>query len=317
MNQHAAKSVRFGSSWSTQFRLTQAIGRGLSALIPVEATVKVIGPGGLSALGSAEIDICFLKSVNNEHRYRGKGLFAGSKPDTWLRTIAWLPQEDRFLFAVAPWIGLESFKEIAAKKPALKMKGGAAPFVLKEYGFSYDDIVSWGGRVGSMEHTSRAAKWAYACGELDAFFGDGSAHDFTAWDWVASHGYKFLDIDEKVMQSLESQGIRRNVTPSGFLPGISKTLNAVDDSHIVLSCSEKLDDEIAYNLAKAIEENKRAIELESVQLDYGPDVSVRILNQLNHWSSLTDSIERQWDEGTVGAPLHRGAKQYYQELWVL
>ena len=119
------------------------------------------------------------------------------------------------------------------------------------------------------------------------------------------------------MQSLESQGIRRNVTPSGFLPGISKTLNAVDDSHIVLSCSEKLDDEIAYNLAKAIEENKRAIELESVQLDYGPDASVRILNHLNHWSSLTDSIERQWDECIVGAPLHRGAKQYYQELWVL
>ncbi|MDA1036176.1 MAG: hypothetical protein O3B65_04765 [Chloroflexi bacterium] len=316
MTQQAAKPVRFGSSWSTQFRLTQAIGRRLAALTPVEATVHVIGPGGLSALANDKIDLCFLKSANNEHHYTGKGLFAGSAPDSWLRTIAWLPQEDRFLFAVAPWTGIESFEGIAAKKPALKMQGRSSPYVLKEYGFSYEDIVIWGGSVGSMDHTSTAAKAAYDRGELDAFFGDGSAHDFTAWDWVASRGYKFLDISEEVMQRLASQGIRRNTTPSGFLPGINKTLNAVDDSHIVLTCSEKLDDEVAYNLAKAVDLNKQEIELESIQLAYGPDAS-RIVTQLNRWSSLTDPIERQWDESILGAPLHPGAKRYYQEIGVL
>ena len=118
------------------------------------------------------------------------------------------------------------------------------------------------------------------------------------------------------MQSLESKGIRRNSTPSGFLPGISKNLIAIDDSHIVLTCSEKLDDEVAYNLAKAIDLNKQEIELESIQLTYGPDAS-RIVTELNKWSSLTDPIERQWDERIVGAPLHDGAKRYYREIGAL
>lgn len=316
MTPQARKPIRFGSSWSTQFRLTQAIGRGLSALMPVDPTVHLVWPGGMPSLAKDEIDVIFLKSVLNEHRYTGKGMFAGSEPDTWLRSIAWIPQEDRYLFAVAPGTGIESFEDIVAQKPALKMQGGGAPYVLKEYGFSYEDIVSWGGSVGSMGHTAPAAKAAHDRGELDAFFGDGSAHDFTAWEFVAAHGYTFLDISEKVMQSLESKGIRRNSTPSGFLPGISKNLVAVDDSHIVLTCSEKLDDEIAYNLAKAIDLNKQEIELESIQLAYGPDAS-RIVTQLNRWSSVTDPIERQWDETIVGSPLHDGARQYYREIGVL
>ena len=310
------KPIRFGSSWSTQFRLVQAIGRGLSGLMPVTPSVHIVGPRGLSSLGKDEIDVIFLKSVVNEHRYTGKGMFADGKPDNWLRSIAWIPQEDRNLFAVAPWTAIASFEDLVAKKPALKMQGGGASMVLHEYGFSYEDIVKWGGSVGSMAHTASAAKVAYYGGELDAFFGDGSAHDFTAWEFVADHGYTFLDISEQVMQSLESKGIRRNHTPSGFLPGISKTLLAVDDSHIVLTCSEKLDDEIAYNLAKTINLSKQEIELESIQLTYGPDAS-KLVTQVNKWSSLTNPIERQWDERIVGAPLHNGARLYYREIGVL
>jgi TRAP-type uncharacterized transport system substrate-binding protein len=236
------KSIRFGSSWSTQLRLTQAIGRGLAALTPIDATVVITGPGGLGQLADGEIDVAFLKSLNNEHRYTGKGYFAGDKPDSWMRTIAWLPQEDRFLFAVAPWTGITSFEEIASTKPALKVGGRAAPMVLNEYGFSYDDIVSWGGTVSGMEHTATEAQARYEHGELDALFGDGSAFDFSAWEWVATHGYRFLDISDEVMRSLESKGLRRNVTPAGFLMGVDHTLNALDDSHIVLTCNEALDD---------------------------------------------------------------------------
>lgn len=316
MTQAPRKPIRFGSSWSTQLRLIQAIGRGLAALTLIDANVVITGPGGLDQLASGQIDAAFLKSVNNEHRYIGKGYFAGHKPDTWMRSIAWLPQEDRFLFAVAPEMGITSFEDIVTQKPALKMAGGAASMVLNEYGFSYDDIVSWGGSVSGMEHTSTEAQARRDRGELDAFFGDGSAFDFSAWTWVAAHGYRFLDISEKVMQSLESKGLRRNVTPAGFLMGIEHTLNALDDSHIVLTCNESLDDDLAYNLAKAIDLNKRDIELTSIQLAYGPSTQLPV-TQLTQWSSLTSQIDRQWDESIVGAPLHPGAKRYYQEIGAL
>jgi len=313
MTQQTAKPIRFGSSWSTQMRLTQAIGKGLADLMRVNATVVVTGPGGFANLSKGEIDVCFLKSVNNEHAFTGKGQFATGKPESWMRTIAWLPQEDRFLFAVAPHTGITSFEDIAAKKPALKMQGRAAPMVLREYGFSYDDIVAWGGTIGSMEHTAVEAQAVYERGELDAFFGDGSAFDFTAWQWVAAHGYRFLDIAEPVMQRLLAKGLRRNVTPAGFLMGIDRTLNALDDSHIVLTCREDLDDDLAYNLARAVHENKREIELASVQLAYRKDDRLP-LTGISQWSSLTGLIERQWDEAVGGAPLHPGARRFYEEL---
>ena len=316
MAQQGRKSIRFGSSWSTQFRLTQALGRGLASLMPVDATVVLTGSGPMANLASGEIDVCFLKSVNNAHRYTGVGLFAGDTPDDWLRTIAWLPQEDRMLFAMAPWTNITSFEQLAKEKPVLHMAGGSAPQVLREYGFSYDDIKEWGGSVSGMEHTATEAQARFNAGTLDALFGDGSAYDFSAWEWVAAHGYRFLDISEPVMRSMEAKGLRRNVTPAGFLMGIDHTLTALDDSHIVVTCSEALDDEIAYNLAKAIDENKQDIELSSIQVNYAADAKLPV-TQLSHWTSVTSQIECQWDESVLGAPMHSGARRYYQEKGVL
>lgn len=308
-------SVRFSASWSTQFRFTQAIGRALSDLTRIRATV-VIG-AGLRELEGGEVDLIYSKSINNEHLYVGKGCYARGEPAQWLRTIAWLPQEDRFLFAVAPWTGLESFEEIAARKPALELVGRAPGQVLKEYGFSYEDIEHWGGHIRSMQHTAREAKERYDRGELDAFFGDGSAYDFSAWRWVAERGYRFLDIRPDVMDTLEREyGLRRTITPAGFLPGITQNLIALDDSHIVVTCHEQLDENLAYLVAKAIDERKRDIETCSIQVDHGP-VGVLPLIQPTYWSSLTGPIERQWDPKVLGAPLHPGAERYYRERGLL
>jgi TRAP-type uncharacterized transport system substrate-binding protein len=223
-----------------------------------------------------------------------------------------MPQEDRFLFAVAPWTGITSFEEIFAKKPALHMAGGGAAPVLEAYGFSYADIASWGGSVSGMGHTAKDAKARYDAGTLDACFGDGSAYDFSAWPWMANRGYRFLDISEAVMQNLEAQGLRRNITPSGFLPGISETLLTLDDSHIVFTCHERFDDELAYLLAKVIDERKREIECASIQVDYATDPRLPLI-QPSYWSSLTGPIDRQWDDQYLGAPLHPGAERYYRE----
>lgn len=316
-NQHTP-SIRFGSSWSTQFRFTQAIGRGVAALTPVNATVHIVGPGGMRALADDHVDVIFSKWVVNEHLASGQGVFARSEPVDWLRTIAWFPQEDRFLFAVAPWTQIESFEQIVTMKPPLNMCGSGAEVVLHEYGFSYADIENWGGTVRRMEHTARDAKQRYEAGQLDAFFGDGSAYDFSAWTWVGSRGYRFLDIREDVMQRLQAKGLRRQVTPAGFVPGLERTLTALDDSHIVLTCRADLDPELAYLLAQAIDENKRDIELTSIQIDYDHGEAGGLpLIKPTYWSSLTGPITRQWDEGILGAPLHDGAKQYYQEMGYL
>ena len=79
MTQQPDPAIRFGASWSTQFRFTQAIGRGLAALKRVDATVHVLGPGGMNALAAGRVDVIFSKWVVNEHRYSGSGIYAGEK----------------------------------------------------------------------------------------------------------------------------------------------------------------------------------------------------------------------------------------------
>lgn len=312
MSQQKPQAVRFAASWSTQLRFTQAIGRGLADLMPIRATISIGERGGTGGLGR-DYDLAFSKSVNNEHQYTGKGLYAGREPAGWLRGIAYLPQEDRFLFAVAPWTNIERFEDLADRKPALKIAGRSAEPVLRAYGFSYEDMEDWGTKIGSMQHTARDARERYERGELDAFFGDGSAYDFSGWRWIAERGYRFLDIRPDVMERLTEQGLRRNITPAGFLPGISKTLVALDDSHIVLSCHADLADEVAYNVAKAIDQNKRDIETCSIQVDYGEAGGLPLV-QPTYWSSLTGPIGRQWDQKILGAPLHAGAERYYKEM---
>ena len=311
-----AIDLKMTGSWSTQMRFTQAIGRGLSSLMPVNVTI-LVGPGR-QALEKGEVDIAYSKSIANDQMFTGRGLNAGREPATWLRTIAWLPQEDRLLFAVAPHLGIRSFEEIAERKPALHTVGRVAPYLLKEYGFSYDNIVTWGGTLGSMRHTAHEARQRFERGQLDFFTGDGSEFDFSAWRFVAQRGYRFLDIRPDVMEKLEAElGIRRHITPAGFLPGINDNLLAIDDSHIVVTVHERLDDKVSYNLARAIDENRREIECASIQVSYGEDESLPLLTRPTYWSSLTGPIGRQWDKRILGAPLHPGAERYYRESGVL
>ncbi|HTE83149.1 MAG TPA: hypothetical protein VK821_00265, partial [Dehalococcoidia bacterium] len=178
MSEQALQTVRFGASWQTQFRFTQAIGRGLAETL----RVKIVVVAGGGSLDAGDVDLVYTKSINNHQRYTGEGIYAAREPMRWLRTIAWLPQEDRYLFAVAPAAGISSFEEIAAKKPPLKMAAQRSVNpVLKEYGFSFEDIESWGGSVRPMHHTAHAARERYEEGQLEACFGDGSEFDGSAW----------------------------------------------------------------------------------------------------------------------------------------
>ncbi len=317
MSERPPAVLRIAASWQTQFRIAQAIGRALTELQPLEVVVSV-GGAGARGVESGQADLAFTKSINNEHRFTGKGIYAGKEPATWLRTIAWLPQEDRYLFALAPWLGISSFEELAERRPVLKMAAQrSVEPVLREYGFSFADIERWGGAIGTMHHTAHAAEERALRGELDACFGDGSEYDGTAWRWMAERGYRFLGIRPDVMDALEQKyGLRRNTTPAGYLPGISENLLAMDDSHIVVTCHERLEDELAYLLARAIDEHKREIECNTIQVGYAQRQGLP-LTEPSLWSSMTTPIERQWDRKVLGAPLHSGAERYYRERGLL
>jgi TRAP-type uncharacterized transport system substrate-binding protein len=61
---------------------------------------------------------------------------------------------------------------------------------------------------------------------------------------------------------------------------------------------------------------RREIETCSIQVSYVEDETLP-LTKVSYWSSLTGSIDRQWDERITGAPLHPGAMRYYREAGLL
>ena len=151
MTQQSVPGIRFGTSWSTQFRFAQAIGRGLAELKRVDASVHVLRPRWHRRVGQRCRGSDLLQVVGERSPLLRQGRSTpATSPTTGLRTIAWLPQEDRFLFAMAPWTGIESFEQLAAEKPALHMAGSGAEVVLQEYGFSYGRHRAMG-RIGEPD----------------------------------------------------------------------------------------------------------------------------------------------------------------------
>ena len=76
-----------------------------------------------------------------------------------LRAIARFPEPDYIFWLVAEELGVNSFEDLAKRKPPLTLVSGRSgptgpdtltwtvEQVMKQYGFSYQDIESWGGKV--------------------------------------------------------------------------------------------------------------------------------------------------------------------------
>ena len=76
-----------------------------------------------------------------------------------LRAIARFPEPDYIFWLVAEELDIHSMEELAARKPAVTLVSGrvgptgpdtltwTVEQVMKWYGFSYEDVNSWGGQV--------------------------------------------------------------------------------------------------------------------------------------------------------------------------
>src|ERR1700722_4446870 len=164
-------------------------------------------PSSIQAVFDRRVDISILNpSLLLSMAHRGVGLF--SQPMR-VALIAVMPHYDQLGFAVTTKTGLTSLDDIREKRYPLRLsvRGSldastamAVELVLRAPGFSYDDIISWGGSISYDQpmppqtppgHLSRMARVAQ--GELDAIFEEG----VMIWAGaVKDIGMRLLTIDE-------------------------------------------------------------------------------------------------------------------------
>lgn len=287
-----------GSSWyvygaSISALLHKAFPKGSSFdILPFSGAV-----GNMKLLQQGEANLALGFTVmarwarNGEHAYKDplpdlRGLIGGMD-DYYLGVI------------VRADAGIDSIDQIVKeKKPVSWMTvpvGGGGEFTTRRlmaaYGFSYDALKGWKGKVQNTGFGAIRSQMKDGRGQI-------LTHVITAGhpsvtEIAVTTAIKFLPLREDVIATLVKEGYGRAVLPAGTFRGQDKAVPTVG-LHTNLVALAGLPDDVAYRVTKAVCENTKKL-------------------ARAHASFKTFTCEQAWTEEALGVPLHPGAARYYKE----
>jgi len=257
-------------------------------------------PSGIAEVARGDVQLSIVNpSTILSLAYHGTGPFKEPLP---VRTLTVLPSHDQFVFGLGGHTGLKSIQDIRDRKYPLKVSVRAQPdhgghVVINEvfaaYGFSLDDVVSWGGQV--IRHPNMPIKEPslVAAKELDAIF------DEAVFNWVPAGidaGMTMVDFDEPTLQKLESIGFRRARVSNEQYHEFSREVDftTLDFSGWAVFTSADASDELVQAMCSALEARRDSIPWEGE----GP----LALDQM-----CIDSVE-----APLPAPLHPAAEAFWR-----
>jgi TRAP-type uncharacterized transport system substrate-binding protein len=231
------------------------------------------------------------------------------RPDVGrLRALGTLPQDDALVFAIDASIGVASFADLRAKRPAFRlatawddgvnMTGFAAHRMLEASGASAATIESWGGTLLLGE-----APWdtipLVTQGAADAVLFEAVMTSY--WkDLCTAKKMNFLPFEDKALALVESKfSWRRSEISADRFPGLPGSFQALDFSDFLLFCRDDFPDEIAHVIASVLCETPHILE-----------------NQYRHLPPADSPVTYPLRPNKIAAtaiPLASGAARYYRD----
>lgn len=202
-------------------------------------------------------------------------------------------------FVVLKSFPIDSLEELAEKKPAIRLAVGdpgsitelASRALLEEYGITYKDIESWGGKV--LYKSMGEASDMMGDRLIDAISITGTAPMGALQEVATSQDLKMLSVSQEVVDRIvERYGFSPAVVPKDAYPFLEADVPTFSFRVIIGTPADTPEDDI-YQIVKAVGEN----------LDYMHNV---------HTNLQGLSLEYM-AEGT-GVSLHPGAEKYYREV---
>jgi TRAP-type uncharacterized transport system substrate-binding protein len=255
-------------------------------------------------VASGEIDVAMINPSALLHAaYFGTGPF--TEPMPHLRAISVMPSLDWFVFAVAEKTGITSLAQVKEQRYPLRVSI-RPPAALKiyvdatlaAYGFSLEDIVSWGGSVSYdrampflPERYERVKR-----DEIDAIFDEGVARFIPM---LAGLGMRILPIEEPILQKLDSIHLQRHVLPQSIFPMLPGDIPTLDFSGWPVYTRADAADEMVYQFARALDRRRQSIPWEAP----GP--------------LPTADMCKDTPSGPLKVPLHPAAERYWREVGYL
>lgn len=233
----------------------------------------------------------------------GKGPFEQSLP---LRSIAVFPHNDRLALAVRRETGITSLRGIKERRLPLKISmptremnhpaGFVVDEIMAQYGFSQEDIESWGGEIlRDRPRAQNSPDVVPVDPRFDAVFDE--AIITLRWKRLSEeYDLRFLAIDDDVCARCAAMAMRLGTLERGRLRGIDEDVPTIDFSGWAMYCREDMSEELGYLVAAALDSQHTAI---SARFQPG--------------AGLTSAIDMHRAVQDVPVPLHAGAEAYYRE----
>lgn len=231
----------------------------------------------------------------------GKGPFEAPLP---MRSIATFPHDDTLVFAVRKESELHDLREIAERKPALKISmppsahttGWMIDRIFGHLGFSREDIVAWGGEIlDDRPHLMNDPDLVPVDPSFDAIFDE--AIMTVRWEkLVAQYDLRYLPLDEQARAFCSEGGMRPGVLAKGRLRGATEDVPTLDGSGWSMYCAEDLSDDLAFAAAAALDRQ-----------------SGLLSERFGSLRAMTSPLDMRVACTDVPVPLHPGAEAYYRE----
>lgn len=247
-------------------------------------------------------DVTLTQHVNAVNAYAGQEPYKKATPD--VRAIVNINDITRLHVMVRADSPIHSFKDIKEKKYPLKLCHGVIGNVaeligrklLEEYGITYADIKSWGGKLYNNGQNDVASM--VQDGLVDCFFWFGPGQAAHVQEATSGVKLRWLPIDDpEIMKRMqEKYAMIPGTIPADFFNGmVGKDIPCVTNPTEIL-VSKHLPDDVVYALTKAIIEGREDI-----------------ARTVPMWGNITlkDACRN------LGMPLHPGAEKYYKEKGAL
>jgi TRAP-type uncharacterized transport system substrate-binding protein len=261
----------------------------------------------LVGLGEADLAITTPRHIGAAWARDGKHFYAGRGYPS-LRTLGFIPQDDRLIFAVRADLGIESFDDIRKKKPVLNI---ATPFrdvnnltsyatdlLLRHHGIEPEDIIRWGGSFMEHDHPRLSIPRAIS-GEANAIFNE--AIMVPQWyELVEKVPMRFIPMEASVLKTLEKDyGLQPGVLPKGRLKA-HMDIPCLDWSHWTTIVREDMPEDIAYLITSIMVEERGEMERRYAHMPVERSPMTYPIDPYTMWQG-------------IGVDLHPGAERYYRE----
>lgn len=265
-------------------------------------------------IGRGEVDAGIINPpVTAKLAMEGKGPYRERVGE--LRAIARFPEPDYIFWLVAEELDVSSFEEMAKKKPPMILVSGRSgptgpdtitwtiEQVLKQYGMSYQDIESWGGKVW-FPGPAVVGVPLVRSGQANAIFQEGVHHPM--WEQLATERpLRCLPLSRTVVDYMKhNYSFSEAIVPKGRLKCVKEDLLTLDYGGWLLACRQDMPEELAYLLAR-------------VSTDQRDAIAAPYKDRPKHLQSFEIPITPHHLCTQCVIPLHRGAETHYREIGAL